>query len=426
MNKLFKLQVGIITAVLFTVAITSPVLAGIGISPASLLNNQLKPGTTFRQEINISQSDPNVALTVTVEPDIQGVNDWFTFEPGGTFQIAQGQNNASVTMVLTIPDGAELKDYKGFLRVKATPVGSAALGGVSVVKGARLDVNLSVTEQDLVELLVRSIEPKPSDRKGSIVLGLKIENKGNVAAAPTKVEMEIEDLNLNPITTLSTNDLDEIAVSETKEIQAVFPNNLAAGEYFANVKVYLNDTVLREDRINLKVEEGGSDIPVSDGMTDGRLIVVALVLIIGTIIVFLLTRVVMRKMVLITPKKKLFIQILAVVLYILLAGALLYLTLFYVSANGSVQGISSDRSRPVIYEREVSPPARTFEDSPAPEYFVYASPDTNSAVIYTVQEGEKFSVIEEKDNWYKVNVKGTDGWLQRKDVKQVNQEIIPD
>lgn len=426
MNKLFKLQIGLITAVIFMVVVTSPVLAGIGISPASLLNNQLKPGTTFRQEISISQSDPEVALNVTVEPDIQGINDWFSFEPGATFQIEQGQKNATVTLVLNIPANAELKDYTGFIRVKATPVGAAALGGVAVVKGARLDVNLTVTESDLVDLLVRSIEAKPADKKGNIVLGLRIENRGNVAAAPSKVELAVEDLNQNPVGNFTTTELEQISVSETKEIQAVFPNDLAVGEYFANVKVYLNDTVLREEKIVIKIEEGEDDQSVSDVLIDSRYLVSAAVLVVGAVAIFLATRSILRRMVLIGPRKKLFLQLVAVGIYILVAAAILYLVLFYVRPTGDVQGIASDR--PDLYEVEsrgaVQPLPETFNQTR--KYTVYANPDSKSLIIKELQEGEQLLVLEETSEWYKVAVGGSEGWLRKADVKQINQEIIPD
>jgi hypothetical protein len=59
------------------------------------------------------------------------------------------------------------------------------------------------------------------------------------------------------------------------------------------------------------------------------------------------------------------------------------------------------------------------------KYIIYAQPDTTSRVIYEAQDGEEFSVVEETEGWFKVEIDlTTTGWLNKTAVKDVTKEEI--
>lgn len=234
------------------------VQAGIGVSPAEIINDHLKPGGTITQQITLSQSEPNEDIKVTITTDVGDANDWFSFKPGKEFTIPAGQSQFPIEVVINVPSDASLDQFKGAVRFTAVPADQERVGGVSIAKGGRLDVDLITTNKDVGDLLVRLIDIQDLDEGDSLNVDMKIENKGNVTDAPDKVTLEILDLNQNPLESLEATEFDTIEPSETKTIQAKFYPTVGIGEFFGIVKVYYNDEVLREERlvfnINKKIE----------------------------------------------------------------------------------------------------------------------------------------------------------------------------
>jgi hypothetical protein len=156
---------------------------------------------------------------------------------------------------IAVPSDTELKPTNGFIRIKAVGTQQDLNSSVSVVKGARLGVNLNTTDQDFVELLVRAIDIADVNGGDPIKSVLKVENKGNIAAGPDLVTLEIQNLNQQPITTLEDNTIDTIEPGETSEVTAEFIGSIEIGEYFGVVKVYYQGTLLREETLVFNVLE---------------------------------------------------------------------------------------------------------------------------------------------------------------------------
>lgn len=242
------------TVLIGAILLSGNVEAGLGVSPALVENRHIKPGSEYKKELTISQSDPNTDLDVTLEPDLGEANSWVSFDPGNQFTIPKGNNKYAFSIAVKVPAGAQEKLYKGALRIKATPAGAAAAGGVSVVKGARVELNFEVTSKDFSSLTVRGIDIDDSEVSNSLNIKLKIENNGNVDNAPSAVEVKIMDLNQKPLQTLMTTDIEKVRPGEIKEVVAkVNPANLDKGEYFANVKVTLDGKTLREEKIAFRI-----------------------------------------------------------------------------------------------------------------------------------------------------------------------------
>jgi hypothetical protein len=428
-NKMLKTLKTLLVLFFFSLSAT-PVLAGFGISPADVYNTHLKPGDNFEKEITLSRSDINEDLKVVVETDLKEAESWFQFEPGKEFVFPTGQSRIILKIKVNVPTNAELKAYQGVIRIKASSVDTKN-SGVSIVKGARMEVNLVTTSLDLSTLVVKGMSISEVHDSNPIKLLMNIENKGNTITAPTKVNLEIQDLTQKTIETLEDTSMEKIDPNISKEIVAEFKNNLGGGEYFGLVKVYLDDKLIHSDRLVFKV--------INTVETNGKLKQVSFI---NKIINIIKTNKVETVALLLIPLipiiTGLVVYKFGVLLFLknfFLVGTLVYsilaITIFsfyhfkWKPANmakpsdvGSVQGVSiEDVSSSTTPKTINNPPLKVDRDN-TNGYPIYRTPDLNSAVVYVATENEKLQVIEEKEDWYQVSTNnGTGGWLQKTSVK---------
>ena len=225
--------------------------AGIGVSPAAVDNSHIKPGQTIEQVVNVSRAETGAATDIFLELDVPDeIEDWFSFEPGTEFTIGADETSADFTIVIKVPEDAEVKNYTGYVRIKTTTGGE---GTVSVIQGVRFDLNLGLSNEDYVELILRNMVIADVYQGEPLPLTLTIENKGNTEAGPTKAAIKVKDLSQNDIITLETTDLETIDPNSTEDIVALFDQELEPGQYYAETTVTYNDTVLREDILTFTV-----------------------------------------------------------------------------------------------------------------------------------------------------------------------------
>jgi hypothetical protein len=422
MRKLLRLQFALLSAAIFTALLTVPVFAGIGVSPADVTNLQLKQGATFKQEIIISQSDPNEDLTVNLEADVPGINDWFSFEPSATFTLPKGQQHFTTTVIVKVPQNADLKTYSGAVRLKASPA-NATQGGVAVVKGARLDVKLGVTDKDITDFVVRSLTIEDFVVRTPLILKLKVENAGNIASAPTKVTISVTDLNNKPVDSLEgTEGLDPIGVGETKELSVKVANTLSPGEYFGDVKIWSQDKVLREEKINFKVKipEAAPAASLSSLSPEQQLLVIIVGVIVVSVIVLLLTLFTIHRITYFSPHRKYILQIVAFVIFLVIDVLTILGVLTQYNQNlpqtQEVKGVTTINQQST--SSSTPTPVNTSTNLVPHEFKIYAAPDTTSPVVYVAKENEQLKVLEENSWGYKVILpNGANGWLPKGDVK---------
>lgn len=296
-----KLVFMIIIFVGFGVLSGIKVHAGLGLSPASVERLNLKPGSTYTKTLYISQSNPENELKVFVEKDFERISDWISFSEGDEFTIPSDVSQYEFQMTINVPEDAELNQYEGFVRFKISPSDTNA--AVSVITGARLEVKIAVTDLDEVNFLVRELKlPKVTD-SGRLVLQAKIENLGNIEAAPTKAVLDIKTLTEQNMFVVESTNIPTIAAGETEIVEIIFDDvELEVGEYFANTSIFLQSRKLREEKLVLVVEsplgfmDEVTDVSASGLFSDNKdtittvLSIVLILTILFTIIFFLFTR----------------------------------------------------------------------------------------------------------------------------------------
>jgi hypothetical protein len=447
MNKTKKLLVILITLILSSVFFPAKVFAGFGVSPAIIKNEYLKPGSHFEKEIFLSRSDPDEDLEILVEPDLEEMSQWIKFEPGNKFIFKKGENLFRLKAIFDIPQDAPYKRFSGAIRVKAQDVGGAEQGGVSVVKGARLEVNLVTTEIDITDLSVRAIKVLEEVQPGEpLKIGLTIENTGNTPAAP-RCEIEITTLNSEPLETIESEPIEMVPAMQVKEVVALFHPSEGEGEYFGNVKVFIGSKVLREDKVVFKVlgaaapaptTASSEETPASGFISNIRIPkefllptvagVLFLAIVVGLIVAGLKTQNKVRKLIFLIAAG-------AIILVSLTVGV----TVLIVSNLGKVgqQQAAETQEEQVmgtfVEEQSLEPtPAVESAESKSPFtplvvidpdgeqlYNVYNQPDMGSAVVYTALEGEELTVLEEQARWYRVELPGgASGWIPKENIKR--------
>jgi len=410
------------------------VRAGFGVSPAGLYHQHLKPGTCFSQDFVISRADPDEELVAVIEADLPEIGDWFQFEPGKKFTLPAGQKRVDFTIKVCPPNETPSDRYQGVIRVKATPR-EEEIVGVSVVKGARIEVDLTTSEENFTDLIVRQIKIGDVKGKEPIRVWLKIENRGNTVAAPDRLELEILDLRQQPLTTLQTERLAPIPPSETKEIEAQLETDLGSGEYFAWARVYLGDQLLRQERLVFQISGREKQaLPEKEtpkktalfnrfkekGRRSGFLILAA-IFGFGLVLLALHFR----------RQKK------AIPWVFPLLGGLTLLALA-ISWNqpwlkssipeakptptpaAQVKGLTVEQEASASGENKFQP-LKVVGQQEQIYYRIYRRPNLKAQVVYFATEGEQFQVLEERAHWYRVLLDdGTDGWLPKANVKEVN------
>lgn len=429
MTKIFKLFLIIFCFGFFA----KPALAGFGISPADIYNDHLKPGSSFEKDIVLSRSEASEDLKIVIETDLKEAESWFEFEPGKEFIFPAGQSRYTLKIKVNISPQADIKTYQGIIRIKASSVDTKD-SGVSIIKGARMEVNLVTTSLDVNTFIVRGMSISKVGVKDPIKLLMNIENNGNTKTALSKVTLEIQDLTQKTIETQEDTSLDKIDPNTSKEIIAEFKNNLGGGEYFGLVKVYLDDEIIHSDRLVFKVI--GESAAVSqlgkasfitkfvDLIRANKVETIAILLIpLFPIIIGL----VIYKFGFLLSIKSMFLG--GTIVYTIIAFALLSLYHFmWKPANmaqpsdvGSVQGESIESSNVATPIPPKSNPPLKVDRKQIDGYPIYRTPDFDSIVVYVAKENEKFQVIDEKNDWYQVlTSNGNGGWLHQNSIKQSN------
>lgn len=451
-----------ITTIACFLLMMSPSLAGFGVSPTNIYNEYLKPGAHFEKVVTLSRSDPFEDLDIVIEPSLGEINSWFRFDPGLTFVFPKGESRKTFKIIVDVPQSASYRGYEGVIRVKALARGQA-VQGVSIVKGARLDVDLVTTEVSISELQIKSLKMLDANEGDPLKLEILAENLGNVAVSPD-AKVAIKNLQMEDLEEHVDNDLEFVQPNESKTLYAEFKSSLPQGEYFVDAFVLVDGSVVRKERLVFRINapgeksadtSGGLSTAFANGISLLRdnASMIGVCLLFAIVAYFLMSKL-WKQESMEDKKNELWAPLLGVrassriivsiLIGILSAGIFWWFSSHpiqfekeskksdisvqpsggiplevVVSEGTDVKGVKEkiDKSDPlVVSDRDKDGKAK---------YPIYESPDLNSNIVYYALEDEKLDVVEENADWYKVEVGDGDmGWLEKSKVKSsVSQEI---
>ncbi|MDD5527638.1 MAG: hypothetical protein PHO56_01525 [Patescibacteria group bacterium] len=274
--------------------------AGFGVSPPLIQNHQLTPGSTYSQQIMLLRSSTDDDLKAEIKVNAPDIASWISLDKGESFILPKGEYQVPVVVTFKIPKSAELGNYTGSIDIKVAPAGNGA-GGVSIALGARVDIDLALTNVYQSDFLVRLVSLPDFERLGSpwnwkiwspifnrlfykIKVVMNIENKGNIKIAPSKVAIEVWDLNKQRMLQSSVDkSIKKINPFSTAVVTAEFPTSLPAGQYWTKVKIYKEQEIVNYYEIAFTIAEpgvlGGNNLGIWPYLVAAALILIALAII---------------------------------------------------------------------------------------------------------------------------------------------------
>ncbi len=231
-------------------------LAGFGISPPSVTNSNLVPGSFYEQDVYLVQSNPDVDLNATVTVDAGEINSWIKIENGNSFVIPKGKQQFPMKVDVSVPTDAKFGEYKGTISINTSPVG-VQKDGVSIVLGANIKIDLSVTSLKVSDFSIQNFQILSASKGSPVKLVIKVKNDGNVENGPTKASLTFFDQYHSKQLGQQEVLITEKAKSfETKDITVEFPNDLDVGSYWADVKIYSDDKTIVDSKVVFDVGVG--------------------------------------------------------------------------------------------------------------------------------------------------------------------------
>jgi hypothetical protein len=226
---------------------------GFGVSPSSVENKNLIPGSYYEQDVFLVQSQPDVDLNATVKVDAGKISNWIKIENGNNFLIPKGEHQFQMKVDVAVPSDANLGEYKGTITINTSPAG-AQKSGVSVVLGADVGVDLNVTDVKVSDFSIQNFQISDVLKGSPIKFVMKVKNDGNIENGPTKVGLTFFDqYHSKQLGQQEELIAEKVQPFKTKNISAEFPNNFDVGPYWADVKIYSDDKTIAESNIVFNV-----------------------------------------------------------------------------------------------------------------------------------------------------------------------------
>lgn len=252
----------IFIAVFFALAV-SPYCAkaGFGVSPPLISVDCLVRGSIYEQTVFLVQGEPEKNLKIEVLIDADEIKDWITIEGGNEQMIPKGTQQFPLKAIIEVPENAELGKYKGYIRVHGSP---EQIEGqqITVALGARIDLDLTVGEGFFEDWRVQQIKILDIEEGWAPQIALKIDNRGNVKAAPERVSFELfnkyGDIRLGFMEVSSG--FEKVEAFKISTIFVKFPIDikLGIGEYWGKATVYKDGKIMKEMKTVFNVVSKGT------------------------------------------------------------------------------------------------------------------------------------------------------------------------
>jgi|GEM_PF-667797 len=284
-------------------------LAGFGISPPYVYNKQLVPGAHYEQRITLLRSSAEDELRAQISVNAPDIDKWITIDKGNDFAMPKGELQVPMIVNVDVPKDAAIGDYKGYINVRIAPANQNTGGGVAIALGARIDIDLTLTNVTFSDFMVRLVSIPDVERLGKpwswkyiypifeklfyrVMVVMNVQNTGNVDTAPTKIQLDVYDLTENKLLeTTETASLNKVKSYSTGEIQAFFPTTLPAGQYWAKIKIYKDNEITNSYKIAFTVADAGGLGGKARSLGYGPWLVLGAMVLAVLIVIFILIRI---------------------------------------------------------------------------------------------------------------------------------------
>lgn len=229
--------------------------AGLGISPSQWIEKHALRGSHIEKTFTLSRAEPKEDLYFKAEIDGE-IKDWIKIDRGLEFMMPKGKQQFPIIVSIDVPQDAEYRDYQGSIRLKSEPK-TKGPGGIGVVLQALIQIELTVSKERFLDWEVLQVAIPQQEEGKPLNIILKIWNRGNVEARPTKLTADFWDkykakkLESKEITDLTA--IKAIAPFSEGEIMLSLPVKFKPEQYWADIKVYRGEELLKSENIFFEI-----------------------------------------------------------------------------------------------------------------------------------------------------------------------------
>lgn len=263
----------IVLIILFGIFISGALVhAGFGISPPYVKTTKpLFAGTHYEQKITLLRSSAEEELQAKIEIKAPEVASWISINKGELFDLPKNKLQVPMIVMVDVPDDAVVGNYKGHINIRIMPKKNETGSGVAIALGARIDIDLSVTDETFIDFEVRKVDIPDFEKLTKpwewpifswffyrVKVVMKLKNIGNVKIAPSKVQLDVYDLAENELLeSLVDKKFKEIEPFTTGETVATFPTKLPPGQYWGRVNIFRDKDIVYNNKSTFTIYAPG-------------------------------------------------------------------------------------------------------------------------------------------------------------------------
>lgn len=234
--------------------IHAPVAEGIGVSPAMIVLDDLRPGTKTARNINFSRETATQPARLVIS--IEGPVAQHFSAPK---ELTMDAHQQSVVLPITIDTGSlSTGSYEAVItgaetapHPSGTKEGGGTMGATStVVTAAQARVKFTVSNIVKEEFSIRQVILPESEEGQPLGFSYLLANTGNVDVRPTKIDLSLalRDDPEKPIytETIAGDTLTPIAAQTEKEVFLLTKAALSVENYAATILIYQGERIVFE------------------------------------------------------------------------------------------------------------------------------------------------------------------------------------
>ncbi|MEA3398388.1 MAG: hypothetical protein U9R06_01450 [Patescibacteria group bacterium] len=250
----------------------TPTQAGFGISPPYIRSDKIFPGSHYEQIVVLLRSSAEDDLVADITINAPEVEPWLSIDKGMSFDLPAGKLQVPMIVSVDVPGGTEVGNYIGSLNIRISPKNKQNRGGVAIALGARVEIDLTVTKEAYTDFLIRSIDVSNLEMLSKpwswpifsrffyrLKVSMRVENTGNTKIAPSKVAVDVYDITEKKLLESGVDKrFKKVEPFQTSNVIASFPTKLGKGQYWAKIKIYKQNEVVRSDKVAFTVAPPGT------------------------------------------------------------------------------------------------------------------------------------------------------------------------
>jgi hypothetical protein len=243
----------IIFAIICLIILQSASAAVVGVSPSIVrVNRMLKGGYAETSMIVTTSTEYAIGARFIKEGDIK---DWITLDPKDEKFTFSYSKPYSYTLIIQPPEDAKNGNYTGLLKVRTDELATVEEGaGSSVIAEIAILIYVEVVGEEIIQCRAGAISVYNSEIGTPFSIKSTVHNDGNVRLRP-EVRVDVYDQYMTKVVFTNTFLGEQILPTKSKEIVKEVNNNLAVGQYFADI--YLKDCGVSKRTTFDVVEKGG-------------------------------------------------------------------------------------------------------------------------------------------------------------------------